>query len=295
MRDKSHDPPATIVVPTLPGAHRDYLEVTLASVVPQARKAGAEVVVVSDGGDGPTATVAERHGARVVALPARRGANAARNAGIREARGELIVLIDADVEAPAGWLEALLAGAAGAPEREVFGGPIHARLEGGLARGCGREPPPITTLDFGPHDRDVPHVWSANMMVRRGAVERVGYFDETLLGRGEEEEWLHRFREAGGLCRYLAGATIIHRRCGRDARLRSLTVAAYGQGRASRRSDVRMGKPRPIRAELRVLAGCAWHTVYRRCPFGIVMGARAAGGLREAFAQRRARYLSSAR
>ncbi len=29
-----------------------------------------------------------------------------------------------------------------------------------------------------------------------------------------------------------------------------------------------------------MLAGCAWHTVRRRCPYGIVMGARAAGTLR---------------
>ena len=76
--------------------------------------------------------------------------NAARNAGVRAATGDLIVFIDDDVSVPPGWLDALLAGVAAAPDREVYGGPIRARLEGGGPRACGREPPPITTLDHGP-------------------------------------------------------------------------------------------------------------------------------------------------
>ena len=63
--------------------------------------------------------------------------------------------------------------------------------------------------------------------------------------------------------------------------------AAFGQGREARRHDVRTGSTRPIRTELRILAGCAWHTVRRRCAYGIVMGARTAGSLREALAERR--------
>jgi hypothetical protein len=66
-----------------------------------------------------------------------------------------------------------------------------------------------------------------------------------------------------------------------------LARAAYGQGREARRSDQRLGKPRPIRSELRILAGCAWHTVRRRCAFGIVMGARSVGSLREALIPKR--------
>lgn len=285
MGEKLEQPSASIVIPTLAAA--DYLDVTLASVTPQAEAAGAEVIVVSDGVDAPTQVVAERHGARLIALPEHRGLNAARNTGIGAARSDLLVFIDQDIEAPAGWLAALLDGAARMSEREVFGGPIHARLEGGGPRSCGREPPPITTLDFGSEDRDIPYVWGANMMMRRSAFARIGVFDESLHGRGNEEEWLFRYRDAGGRLRYLARAEIIHRRTAEDARLRVLTAAAYGQGREARRHDVSTGVTRPVSSELRVLAGCAWHTVYRRCAFGIVMGARAAGALREALAGRR--------
>jgi GT2 family glycosyltransferase len=253
----------------------------------QAREAAAEVIVISDGIDQPTAAVAERHGAILVSLPEHRGLNAGRNAGIRAAQSDLLILIDQDVDAPPGWLEALLDGATANPDREVFGGPIRARLEGGGPRACGREPAPITTLDFGSEDRDVPYVWGANMMIRRSAFNRVAYFDEGLHGRGNEDEWEDRWVAQGGCIRYLARAGLDHRRTAQDARLRVLASAAYGQGREARRSDVRAGKPRTVRAELRVLAGCAWHTVRRRCAYGIVMGARSAGSLREGLAGRR--------
>jgi GT2 family glycosyltransferase len=124
------------------------------------------------------------------------------------------------------------------------------------------------------------------MAIRRRALERVGLFDESLLGRGDEEEWEYRYTAAGGHIRYLAAAVIDHRRSREDSRLSVLARAAYGQGREVRRHDVRSGKPRPIRTELRVLAGCAWHAVGRRCAYGIVMGARSAGSLREALTER---------
>jgi hypothetical protein len=34
--------------------------------------------------------------------------------------------------------------------------------------------------------------------------------------------------------------------------------------------------------ELRVLAGCGWHTVRRGCPQGLIMGAHSAGRLKRA-------------
>ena len=125
------------------------------------------MLVVTDGSDPATEAVAARHGARFLALPAGAGANAKRNAGVASARGELIVFIDDDIEAPAGWLSSLLAGAGGAL---TYG----KRLEGGGPRACGRESAPITTLDLGSEDREAELVWGANMAVRRRALERVG-------------------------------------------------------------------------------------------------------------------------
>src|SRR5206468_3522567 len=126
------------------------------------------------------------------------------NEGIARAGSELIALVDDDVYAPPGWLRALVDGARRHPDAAVIGGPIRARLEGPAPRACGREQPPITTLDLGPHDVETKLGWSAP------------------------------------------------------------------------------GLPR----ELRVLAGCGWHTVRRGCPQGLVMGAHSAGRLVEAVRRR---------
>jgi hypothetical protein len=176
----------------------------------------------------------------------------------------------------------VLAGAARSPDVDVFGGPIRAALEGGGPRSCGRETPPITTLDLGLTDRDVPLVWGANMALRRRAVQRAGRFDEAWHGPGDEEEWERRYTAAGGAIRYLAGAGLDHRRTAQDATLARLSRAAFGQGRASRRYDMRKGTAPSLARELRTLAGCHWHVVRRRCARGIVLGAHAAGRLAEA-------------
>jgi glycosyltransferase involved in cell wall biosynthesis len=277
-------PTATIVIPTRkrPG----YLDVALAAIAPQAREAGAEVLVLNDGGDPATARVAVRHGATVLEVPPPGGANAARNAGIDAARSDLVVLTDDDIDAPEGWLRALLDGVAAAPEYDVFGGPIRASLEGGGPRSCGRESPPITTLDAGPTDRDVALVWSANMAIRRRVVERVGRFDESIRVRGDEEDWERRYIAQGGRVRYIARAGLIHRRTASDARLGPLARAAYQQGRAARRYDVHKGAAPRAAYEVRVLLGCVWHIVRRRCANGVVLAAHAAGRLREMASRR---------
>jgi hypothetical protein len=228
------------------------------------------------------AEIAAHRGARCERLREPRGLNAARNAGVAAAAAELVVLVDDDVEAPPGWLDALLAGAAAAPDHEVLGGPIRPRLEGAELRLCGREDPPITALDLGGEDRDADMVWGANMAVRRSAFERLGPFEEGETGTGDEEDWVRRYRRAGGRVRYVAAAGLDHRRAGSDARLPGLARAAYRRGRTARRYDERRGDVQPPTRELRTLAGCAWHTVRRRCANGVVMGAHAAGRVAEA-------------
>ena len=273
-------PVVSVVVPTRGRA--TYLEVTLRSLAGQDLKQPYETIVVDDASGDATREVAARAKVRYVRHDRRRALNAARNSGIEAAGSDLIALIDDDVEVPHGWLRALVEGAARRPDAEAFGGPIRARLEGEAPRGCGREPPPITTLDLGPDDREVGRVWGANLALRRPAVERVGPFDEAIVRpHGDEEEWLARLGAAGGTVVYLAAAGLDHRRAGSDLRLGSLARAAFVRGRAARASDRRRGAAPGLGRELRVLAGCGWHTVRRGCPQGLIMGAHSAGRLAE--------------
>ncbi|HZV72220.1 MAG TPA: glycosyltransferase [Conexibacter sp.] len=275
---------ATIVVPTRDRA--GYLDVALRSFASQAIDAGAEVIVVVDGPDAESVAVAERRGARVIEQPEPRGPNAARNAGWQAARGDLVVFVDDDVEAPRSWLPSLLAAAAATPERDVFAGPIRAAIEGGGLRSCGREGPPITTLDHGPADVDIHVGWTANLAIRRAALETIGGFDESIpVGAGDEEEWQERHRSTGGRVRYVAAAGLDHRRAGPDATLRALGRAQYHRGRAARRQDVRKGVAPSVTAELRTVAGCLWHVPRRACLNGVTLTAHALGRTREALAR----------
>ena len=276
----SPTPVASIVIPTR--GRPSYLNVALGSIVGQARSLGAEVLVINDGGGPAVTAVAERHGARIVAAPVPGGVNVARNAGIAAAAADLIVLVDDDVQAPPGWLAALLAGVDAAPGADAFGGPIRAVFEGGGPRSCGRERPPITSLDLGESDRDAELVWGANMALRRRALELAGPFDESLSGRGDEQEWELILRARGGTVRYVAGAGLDHRRTAADSRLRRLAAAAYVQGREARRFDARQRSEPSMASELRTLAGCVWHVFRRRCLNGVVLAAHSAGRIREA-------------
>lgn len=279
-------PVVSVVVPTRGRAA--YLEVTLDSLLEQRGGIHSEILVVDDGdGDAIADAVRARPPVRYVPHGARRGLNAARNTGLREAGATLIAFVDDDVLAPPGWLEALVEGAGRHPHAEAFGGPIRARFEGRTPRSCGREQPPITTLDLGERDREVDFVWGANLAVRRSSIERIGSFDESIVRpHGDEEEWLERLRAAGGRIVYLAAAGLHHRRTAEDARLRPLARAAYARGRGARASDRRRGREPPLAGELRVLAGCGWHTVRRACPQGLIMGAHSAGRLAEALRPR---------
>jgi glycosyltransferase involved in cell wall biosynthesis len=279
-------PVVSVVVPTRGRAA--YLEVTLDSLLAQRTGAEHEIVVVDDGAaDATAAVVGARPGVRHVAHGETRGLNAARNTGLREARADLIAFVDDDVLVPPGWIDALVEGAARHPRAEAFGGPIRARFEGRTPRGCGREEPPITTLDLGLEDCEAPVAWGANFAVRRSAVERIGSFDERIVRpHGDEEEWLERLTAAGGTIVYLAEAGLDHRRTAEDARLAPLARAAYVRGRAARASDRRRSRAPSLRSELRVLGGCVWHTARRGCPQGVIMGAHSAGRVLEALRPR---------
>lgn len=277
--------PAAIIVPTRGRPH--YLDRALASIAPQAAALGAELIVVDDGPEISTRTVAEAHGASYISEGAGDGLNAARNRGIGASDAELLIFTDDDVEVHGGWLLALLEGAAEQPEQVgVFCGPIHAKIEDHRFRACGGEGWPITTTELGPSDADCLYAWGSNMMIRRSAFEAVGLFDPLLGGGGDEEEWEARWRQSGGRIRYLAAAAVDHIRCGDDSRLGSLCAVARSRGRVARRFDEARGQAPGLAAELRTFIGCLWHGPRRLCAMGPVTAAHSWGRI-EATVSRR--------
>jgi glucosyl-dolichyl phosphate glucuronosyltransferase len=136
------------------------------------------------------------------------GRSPALNAGIRVARGDIIVTTDDDVRVPAEWLTEAGAGLertgsdyVGGRVLPIWGGP---RPDWVPDHG-GKQWAVIALLDYGPEPIEfgarVP--LGVNMAFRRAAFERAGLFDPhtgrragTLLGQ-EVREWCIRARKAG--------------------------------------------------------------------------------------------------
>lgn len=143
---------------------------TIASIQAAARAVGEpfEVIVADDASTDRTAAIAREHGAQVVSVNKRQIA-AVRNAGAREARGEVLIFVDADTLLPEATLRAALAALAGG----VIGGGAMVRMDEALK----------------PSLRPLMWIWNAIsrfcryaagcfIFVRREAFEAIGGFNE---------------------------------------------------------------------------------------------------------------------
>ena len=74
-----------------------------------ALKGWREIIVVDDGSTDETSAVARSAGARVVRHPYNKGNGAAVKTGVREAQGEIVLLMDADGQHDPADIASLLA------------------------------------------------------------------------------------------------------------------------------------------------------------------------------------------
>jgi GT2 family glycosyltransferase len=103
----------SVIVPVRDG--RATLPRCLAAIFASRGLPPYEVLVVDDGSRDGSAEDAARFPCRLVRLPRGRGAAAARNEGARQARGEVIAFVDADVIVGPGTLAVLVGALAEAP------------------------------------------------------------------------------------------------------------------------------------------------------------------------------------
>lgn len=190
-----------------------------------------EILVVDDGSTDDTAEVARAHGARLIRHAMPLGPAAARNAGIRNTHGDLVLLLDADAELAAGWLDPLLAHLAD----PLIGGVAPRVRAPGDATALGRYEAAAGPLDLGPvggtvrPDGPVPFVSTTALLLRRSAWEAVGGFAEELRF-GEDVDLGWRLAALGRPLVYEPAVTVWH---GHRPHLRGHLVNRYHYGTAS--------------------------------------------------------------
>jgi glucosyl-dolichyl phosphate glucuronosyltransferase len=155
------------------------------------------------------------------------GVNSARNAGLREAGGDLLIFTDSDLRFHSGWLTAYLDSASLHPGVEVFAGrvevglvdgqiPAWIDLNGPWKRSC-----IVVQADYGKVARLFPLSVECgpvgpNMAFRRSVFERVGLFDVQFglrpgsLVAGAEAEFFDRLRRIGASFAWVPAAVVEH-------------------------------------------------------------------------------------
>lgn len=241
-----------------------------------------EVIVVDDCSSDQTLDLVRRLApslpipVRFFRHPEPAGANAARNLGVREAKGEIVVFLDDDVLVPEGWLRTLISGfhSAGLP---VATGPVRILTDGKLPGRHREEATNYLTEVLGPAQGPggihVPV--SANMVGQRRDFERTR-FDEAVQAPNEETDW---FLRTNSCVAFLPDAWVWHyKRAEEIRRLRLLRLAWRRGGEGGRWARERLELPLGRRVEsagesLRTAVRAFGHALLLFCWGGILVGA----------------------
>ena len=210
----------SIIIPNWNGA--DHLPTCLDSLRHQVY-AHIEVIVADNGStDGSLELLAQDYAeVRVLALEENRGFAGACNAGMREARGAFIVLLNNDTEVDPRWVAEIVA----AFERHPEAGLVASKMllfdrrdtfhtAGDLFRVDGTPGNRgVWEKDKGQYDRE-DHVFSAcggSAAYRRTMLEQVGLLDEDFFFSCEDLDLAWRAQLAGWHCVYTPGAVVYHK------------------------------------------------------------------------------------
>lgn len=193
-----------------------------------------EIIVVDNASsDDSLEAVRQRFpGVRLIENPANLGFAAANNRGIRDAGGNVIVLLNPDTTVPLRALENLTGYLGDHPDTGVVG-PRLAYPDGSTQPSRRRFPTLLTGLlestivqDYWPDNpaarryymadqpesvaQEVDWLVGACLAARREVFEQVGLLDESFFMYSEEIEWCHRVRKAGWRIVYFPETTVVH-------------------------------------------------------------------------------------
>lgn len=202
-------PAVSVVVPTRD--RPDQLVQCLAALASQSAPS-YEIIVLDDGSaSGATLAAAVRAEprARLVRLNGR-GPAAARNVGVRKARGSIICFTDDDCVPSPAWIEALVAaiehGAAAAA-----GPTLNAQPESGCATASQVIVDHVTEATLEPGTGRVGFVPSCNLACRADVLATVPFDERFPLAAGEDRDWCARLAGHGLFIAFAPAACVEHR------------------------------------------------------------------------------------
>lgn len=218
LKIKSASPRVTVAIPNWNGA--GYLPACLDSL--RAQTFGEfEVVVVDNGSSDESLRILndDYPEARVVRWETNRGVAAAFNEGVRQCRGELLALINNDMELDPRWLRAMVDALDSKPDAGAAASKIlfiDRRTINSAGDFYGRDGVPgnrgVHELDLGQYDQ-ADYVFGASggaSMFRRRLFDELGLFDEQLVSYLEDVDWAWRMQLAGQRCLYVPAAVAYH-------------------------------------------------------------------------------------
>jgi GT2 family glycosyltransferase len=199
---------------------RETLDALLDRLAAEPPEQALEILVIDNNSTDDTAAVVAEFARRDERIryvrETQQGLSHARNRGIAEARHEVLVFVDDDVDFETNWLGELLRPFAD-PTVGMAGGrmlPYRMALPDWLPR---RYYYLIGIVDLGETYGEVPEASGGNIAVRRAAFERAGTFDvalgrtgKKLLGN-EEVDLSIRIRKAGFRIVYNPAAIVLHK------------------------------------------------------------------------------------
>jgi glycosyltransferase involved in cell wall biosynthesis len=168
-----------------------------------------EVVVVDNGSEAPVSPICGAFSNAVCLSESRPGSYAARNLGIRNAKGEIVAFTDSDCRPEAEWIENGVA----AVLKERPSGLVAGRIDVFF-----RDPERPTWVELYEKVFAFPQEESArtrhygataNLFTTRAVIDAVGPFDDALVSGGDHE-WGNRAHRAGFPVRYAGEVRVRH-------------------------------------------------------------------------------------
>jgi GT2 family glycosyltransferase len=185
-----------------------------------------EAILVDDGSTDSTAAIASEFDVRVISTP-NNGLSAARNVGLKAARGEIVAFIDDDAYPDPDWLH-YLAIAFRSTSHAAVGGPNLPPVADRDVAACVANAPggPVHVLLS---DSEAEHLPGCNMAFRRADLLAIGGFDDQFTVAGDDVDICWRLTDAGRTLGFHPGAVVWHHR--RDS-VRAYLRQQRGYGRA---------------------------------------------------------------